>query len=98
MLKTQQVTILTAATILLTACAQPAAAPTPTAAPPTPAATPTPVTRTELGTIDEAVDQQIRVLMDGGDMPSLSVGIVLSDELVWANNYNGAARGRSICR
>ena len=78
-------------TLLLTCCGQPAAVPAPTTVPPTPAPTPTPTTRTELGSIDEAVDQQIQTLMEEGDIPSLSVGIVVNDELVWAKNYNGPA-------
>ena len=84
-------------TLLLTCCGQPAAAPapttvpSPTAAPPTPAPTPAPITRTEVGSIDKEVDQQIQTLMEEGDIPSLSVGIVVNDELVWAKNYNGPA-------
>ena len=84
-------------TLLLTCCGQPAAAPaptsvpSPTAVPPTPAPTPTPAISTELGSIDQAVDQQIQTLMAEGDIPSLSVGIVVNDELLWAKNYNGPA-------
>ena len=84
-------------TLLLACCGQPEAAPapttvpSPTVVPPTPAPTPTPTVRTELGSIDQAVDQQIQTLMEEGDIPSLSVGIVVNDELVWAKNYNGPA-------
>jgi CubicO group peptidase (beta-lactamase class C family) len=46
---------------------------------------------TELGSIDEAVDQQIQTLMEKGNIPSLSVGVVVNDELAWAKNYNGPA-------
>jgi CubicO group peptidase (beta-lactamase class C family) len=77
--------------MLLAACAQPAATPTPTAVPPTPTIVPTLTIHAELGSIDEAVDQQIQVLMGEGDIPSLSVGIVVNDELVWAKNYDGPA-------
>ena len=50
-------------TLLLVSCSQPAA-------------TPTPTFKAELGSVDEEVDQQIQVLIEGGDIPSLSVGIV----------------------
>jgi CubicO group peptidase (beta-lactamase class C family) len=75
-----------ALTLVLTACALPAATPMPTAEP-----TPTPTIHAELGSIDEAVDQRIQTMMEGGDIPSLSVGIVVRDELVWAKNYHGPA-------
>jgi CubicO group peptidase (beta-lactamase class C family) len=85
------VTVL-ALTLVLTACGQPAATPIPTAAPTsTPTIVPTPTIRTELGSIDEAVDQQIQALMERRDIPSLSVGIVVNNELVWAKNYDGPA-------
>jgi CubicO group peptidase (beta-lactamase class C family) len=77
--------------VLLASCGQPAATPTPTAVPPTPTTVPTPAIHAELGSIDEAVDQQIQALMEEGDIPSLSVGIVVKDELVWAKNYDGPA-------
>jgi CubicO group peptidase (beta-lactamase class C family) len=77
--------------LLLTSCGQPAQAPAPTAVPPAPTTEPTPTIKTELGSIDEAVDQQIQTLMEEGDIPSLSVGIVVKDELVWAKNYAGPA-------
>jgi CubicO group peptidase (beta-lactamase class C family) len=83
--------------LLLAGCGQyeaapaPTTVPTPTAVPPTPAPTPTPTIRTELGSIDEAVDQQIQTLIEEGEIPSLSVGIVVKGELVWAKNYNGPA-------
>ena len=50
-----------------------------------------PAVESELGTIDDAVDQQIQALMEQGGIPSLSVGIVLDNRLVWAKNYNGPA-------
>jgi len=51
-----------ALTLVLAGCDQPAASPTPTAAPPTPTTMPTPTMTTELGAIDEAIDQQIQAL------------------------------------
>ena len=80
---------LVALAFMFTSCGQPAATPTTTAAPSMPTTVPTPNIRTELGAIDEAVDQQLQALMKVGDIPSLSVGIVLNDELVWAKNYDG---------
>jgi CubicO group peptidase (beta-lactamase class C family) len=47
--------------------------------------------RNERGSVDAGVDQQIQDLMERGDIPSLSVGIVVNDELVWAKNYDGPA-------
>jgi CubicO group peptidase (beta-lactamase class C family) len=79
-------------TLLLAGCGRAASSPTAMAEPtPTPAPTPAPTIKTELGSIDEAVDQQIQTLMEEGNIPSLSVGIVLSGELVWAKNYDGPA-------
>jgi CubicO group peptidase (beta-lactamase class C family) len=68
----------------------------PTAAPLTQTIAPARANDAELGTIDEAVDQQIRTLMAEGDMPSLSAGIVVNDELVWAKNYDGPAELDSV--
>jgi CubicO group peptidase (beta-lactamase class C family) len=90
-MKKKVLAILVALTLLLASCGQPAATPTPTAVPPTPTTTPTPTIHAELGSLDEAVDQQIQTLMEEGDIPSLSVGIVVKDELVWAKNYDGPA-------
>ena len=78
-------------TLVLSGCGQPIATPAPTAAPSTPTIVPTPTIHAELGSIDQAVDQQIQALMEAGDIPSLSVGIIVNDELVWAKNYDGPA-------
>jgi CubicO group peptidase (beta-lactamase class C family) len=78
-------------TLMLTGCDRAASSPTPTVVPPTPTTVPTTTVRTELGSIDVAVDQQIQTLMQAGDIPSLSVGIAVKDELVWAKNYDGPA-------
>jgi CubicO group peptidase (beta-lactamase class C family) len=64
-------------TLLVASCSQPTAAPT--------------LRIDELGSAEEAVDQQIQTLKEGGGIPSLSVGIVVNDELVWAKNYDGPA-------
>jgi CubicO group peptidase (beta-lactamase class C family) len=48
-----------------------------------------PTTETEIGSIDEAIESQIQRLVDDGGFPSLSAGIILDDELIWAKNYNG---------
>jgi CubicO group peptidase (beta-lactamase class C family) len=80
-----------ALTLLLASCGQPVPAPTPTAVPPTPTKVPTPTIQAELGSVNAAVDRQIQALMEEGDMPSLSVGIVVGNELVWAKNYDGPA-------
>jgi CubicO group peptidase (beta-lactamase class C family) len=83
--------ILLALALAAASCSRQAPSPTPTPVPPNPTVTPTPAIRTELGTVDDAVDQQIQSLMEEGDIPSLSAGIVLNDELVWAKNYGGPA-------
>ena len=40
-----------------------------------------------LGSIDAAVDTQIQILVREGRIPSLAAGIVVGDELVWAQGY-----------
>jgi len=77
--------------LMLAACGHPAATPTEMAVPRTATMVPTSTIHAELGSIDEAVDRQIRALMEQGDIPSLSVGIVVKDELVWAKNHDGPA-------
>jgi CubicO group peptidase (beta-lactamase class C family) len=52
-----------------------------------PAAMPTSASRTEIGSIDETVDAQIRTLLEQGDIPSLAAGIVVNDSLAWAKGY-----------
>jgi CubicO group peptidase (beta-lactamase class C family) len=64
-------------TLIMASCSQPTATPT--------------LRTDELDSIVESVDQQIQTLVEGGDIPSLSVGIVVNDELVWAKNYDGPA-------
>ncbi|HEY45366.1 MAG TPA: serine hydrolase [Anaerolineae bacterium] len=64
-------------TLLLVNCGQPTATPT--------------MRIDELGSIDVTIDQKIQALMEKGDIPSLSVGIVVNNELVWAKNYDGPA-------
>jgi CubicO group peptidase (beta-lactamase class C family) len=68
----------------LVACAQPIP-------PSTPVDEPSPSVKTELGSIDAQVDERIRTLIEQADIPSLSVGIVVDHELIWAKNYGGPA-------
>ncbi len=52
-----------------------------------------PDTVIEIGSIDPGVDAQIQAAVEEGGMPSLNVGIVLNDELVWAKSYGKTPAG-----
>jgi CubicO group peptidase (beta-lactamase class C family) len=47
----------------------------------------------ELGSIDPNIDAQIQAAVEEGGMPSLSVGIIVNDELVWAKVYGSTPAG-----
>jgi CubicO group peptidase (beta-lactamase class C family) len=47
----------------------------------------------EIGSIDPNIDAQIQAAVGEGGMPSLSVGILLNDELVWAKTYGSTPAG-----
>jgi CubicO group peptidase (beta-lactamase class C family) len=47
----------------------------------------------EIGSIDPDIDAQIRLTVEGGHMPSLSVGVIVGDELVWAKSYGTTPAG-----
>ena len=56
-----------------------------------------PVTNTdavpEIGSIDPDVEAQIRHAVEESHMPSLSVGVIVGDELVWAKSYGRTPAG-----
>jgi CubicO group peptidase (beta-lactamase class C family) len=45
----------------------------------------------EIGAVDPQVDTQLQTLVAEGGVPSLSVGIVVDDQLVWSKSYQGMA-------
>ena len=47
----------------------------------------------EIGSMDPDVDDQIRLAVEEGNMPSLSVGVIVGDELVWAKSYGATPAG-----
>ncbi len=49
------------------------------------------ITADEFGSVDAAVDSLLRATVEEGGAPSISAGIVISDSLIWAKNYNGIA-------
>ncbi|MGD8998062.1 MAG: serine hydrolase [Anaerolineae bacterium] len=47
----------------------------------------------EIGSIDPEVDTQIRLAVEEGNMPSLSVGVIVGGELAWAKSYGTTPAG-----
>jgi CubicO group peptidase (beta-lactamase class C family) len=47
----------------------------------------------ETGSMDPDIDTQIELAVEEGSMPSLSVGVIVGDELVWAKSYGTTPAG-----
>ena len=47
----------------------------------------------EIGSMDPDIDTQIRLAVEESNMPSLSVGVIVGDELVWAKSYGRTPAG-----